>query len=556
MNIQLEDLTFYYDKKKVLHDINLQIPEGRLTLVCGVTGSSKSTLLRIIAGLDKPASGSISYSKHEAESAVSMVFQMPETQLFASSAYKDIEYGLEQREVPKFHRTELVHQALDTVGLPHEQFSERSPFLLSGGEKRKLCIAGAIAATPELLILDEPTAGLDPQAVRSLLETVQELRTSGLTIVIGTHDLDSFFPIADEVVVMSRGYVHDQGPVATLIAQPDRLSTAGLEAPAYVRMGRKLHVLGRLPLIPDSPEGLLQLLSTQSYLIPAGNALQAESKGSGELLNFAVSEDSNEREEENPSSSPVSARKARWQGLDPRVKWLGMVLWTLVILGMDSPAPLLLTTGLIVVLIGSADISWKRTVAFFRPFLVMFLFLWMVSSVSMHHADWQLGPLGISYSGMIQGGFSILRFVLMIALGFLFTETTTGAPLREALEWAIAPLKKLGIHTRNWSLAVSITLQFVPWILRKISQLQLALRSRGSRKNRLKRWTPRQMALMIVPLLILVIGMGDELATSIESRGYDPSKERTPWFVLTWDRKDTLVLAFVIITAAGLWLIS
>ncbi|MCL6602018.1 MAG: ATP-binding cassette domain-containing protein [Paenibacillus sp.] len=556
MNIELKNISFSYDKKQVLHEISLHIPEGQLTLICGVTGSGKSTLLRLISGLENPDSGSMNYSNNDKGSAISIVFQQPETQLFASSAHKDIEYGLEQREVPRNLRTELVRHALDKVGLPHERFSERSPFLLSGGEKRRLCIAGAIATTPELLILDEPTAGLDPSAIRGLLETVQELRQSGLTIVIGTHDLDSFFPIADGVVVMSQGSVHYQGPAAPLLEEPDKLITAGLEAPAYARIGRTLKLMGRLDCVPNSPDSLLKELSTLPSVPREDSKVTVNLECEKEQPAYIAQKVSKPPTAPNPLDGFVSTRKTRWQGLDPRVKWLGMVLWTLIILGMNTPTPLLLTTGLTAVLIWSAGISWRRIVQFFRPFLIMFIFLWMVSSVSLHDADWQLGPLDISYSGMIRGGFSILRFMLMIALGFLFTETTTGAPLREALEWAISPLKRLGIRTRNWSLVVSITLQFVPWILRKIAQLQLALRSRGRRKNQLKRWTPRQISMLIVPLLILVIAMGDELATAIESRGYDPTKERTPWYVLVWHRSDTLALAFILLIAAGMWLIS
>ena len=556
MNIQLENISFSYDQKQVLHEINLHIPEGSLTLICGITGSGKSTLLRLMSGLELPASGCISYVKEGKPLSVSMVFQQPETQLFASSAYKDIEYGLEQHKIPRTLHMELVHQALDKVGLPHELFSQRSPFLLSGGEKRRLCIAGAIALTPELLILDEPTAGLDPSAVRGLLETVQELRDSGLTIVIGTHELDRFLPIADRAVVMSEGSIHYEGPVTPLIEDPAKLRAAGLETPAYARIGRRLKGQGLLANIPDSPENLLQVLQAQAWPVPRKvHSAEVIEDRINEVIACKAQKPEGTLPAAPKHSHPLHLKKLRWQSLDPRVKWAGMVLWTLLILGMNTPAPLLVTLGLIAALIGSAGITWTRTARFFKPFLIMFLFLWMISSVSLHDADWQLGPLGLSYSGMVQGGLSILRFVLMIALGFLFTETTTGAPMREALEWAIAPLNKLGVRTRNWSLAVSITLQFVPWILRKISQLQLALRSRSPRKSPFKRWTPRQISLLIVPLLILVISMGDELATSIESRGYDPNKERTPSFALTWQRRDTLAMAFILLTAVGFWFI-
>lgn len=555
MTIDLDNICFSYDTKQVLHEVTLQIPKGRLTLVCGVTGSGKSTLLRILSGLEKPAGGSIMYSRNDGSPRISMVFQHPETQLFATSVHQDIEYGLEQWGIPKSQRLELIRIALHKVGLPYEQFSQRSPFLLSGGEKRRLCIAGAIATSPSILILDEPTAGLDPPAVRALLDTIQELLHSGITLIIGTHDLDSFFPMADKVIVMSQGTVHYQGPAAPLTVQPDQLTNAGLEPPAYARIGRKLQMAGRLASLPDSAESLLAALKDQTFPSPIQSGSAIEGMGSMERAT-AVKEDICSETASTDSQSQAYSSASRWQTLDPRVKWLAMVLWSLVILGMNSPLPLLLTTALIIALILSAGISWRRSIRFFKPFLIMFMFLWLLSSLSFAQADWRFGPLGISYSGMIQGGLSIMRFVLLIALGFLFTETTTGAPLREALEWALSPLKRVGIRTRNWSLAVSITLQFIPWILRKIAQLQLALRSRGRQKSGLKRWTPRQISMLIVPLLILVIGMGDELATAVESRGYDASKKRTPWVTLEWQQRDSLALLFILLTTAVLWMLS
>lgn len=226
-----------------------------------------------------------------------------------------------------------------------------------------------------------------------------------------------------------------------------------------------------------------------------------------------------------------------------------------MILGMHSLLPLLGATALLAGLLSTTDISWRRMIWFFRPFVIMFLFLWILSSLSWRSPDFSIGPLGFSTSGFLQGGISISRFLLLIGLGFLFTETTTGSPLREGLEWAIAPLGKLGLAVRNASLAVSITLQFVPWILGKLSQLQLALNSRGRQGSRLKRWTPRQVFLLVVPLLILVISMGDELSSAIESRGYDPRKKRTPSYILVWRRTDTVAAVSILLAAALLrWL--
>lgn len=552
MIVQMKEVSYLYEKTPALYDIQLEIARGSLTVLCGVTGSGKSTLLRLLSGLVKPSTGSISYGGDVNPQRISMVFQQPETQLFASSVYKDIEYGLEQRGVPKVSRTGLIQSALTKVGLPFEEYSERSPFLLSGGEKRRLCIAGAIAAQPRLLILDEPTAGLDPPAAQALLELVQELQQSGLTIVIGTHDLDAFYPIADQAVVMSQGTVYYSGPVHPLTTDPAKLSAVGLEAPAYVRIGAALRDKGLLKNTPASLEDVLKELQAQPLVVPvlSSDTLEVIQAEDADVL---PTEDNRFQAYSEVIHSKTATLKSRWQERDPRVKWLGMVLGSFIILGMHSLLPLLLTSGIIAGLLGSAGLSWARTVWFFKPFLLMFLFLWILSAISWNSPDYSLGSVGFSNEGIILGGLSVLRFLLLVAIGFLFTETTTGAPLREGLEWAITPLKKLGIRTRNVSLAVSITLQFVPWILSKLSQLQLALRSRGGQQSKLKQWTPRQIYLLLVPLLILVISMGDELATAIESRGYDSKKDRTPTYVLVWRRNDTRVLICILLVTGLLW---
>ncbi|CAM4438748.1 ATP-binding cassette domain-containing protein [Paenibacillus typhae] len=579
MSIRAERVSYLYDSTAALQDVNLEISRGTLAVLCGVTGSGKSTLLRLLAGLDTPSSGRIEYAGGSGGTPkVSIVFQQPETQLFAGSVHKEMEYGLEQHGVPKAQRLELIRSALSRAGLPYETFAGRSPFLLSGGEKRRLCIAAALAVQPELLILDEPTAGLDPQSAHSLLKLVQQLRAEGITLIIGTHELDTLLPLADQAVVMHRGTVHYSGPAAPLAADHQLLRSAGLEPPAYSRIGDRLRRQG---LLAEQPASIGELLAGLASLpLPAPSAAGATGGGTAESLMPGGAGGEGTAETHMPIGAadegtvqthmPIGAadegtvqthsrkasRQKRWQKLDPRVKWLGMLFGSLVVLSMDSYPPALLTSFLICGLIGSAAVPWSRTVRFFRPFLLMFLFLWLLSALDWTSPDFSIGPAGFSVEGMAQGGLNVLRFLQLIALGFLFTETTTGAPLREALEWGLTPLKKLGLRTRGWSLAVSVTLQFVPWILGKLDQLQLALKSRGKPRQGLARWTPRQITMLIVPLLILVISMGDELATAVESRGYDPKKARTPAYTLTWKSADTLALACVILTAALLWWFS
>lgn len=286
MRIHTEQLSFCYEgSKPAVQDISLDIPTGTLTVLCGVNGSGKSTLLRLLAGLAQPSSGQILYDDgkktgNTTVEAVSMVFQQPETQLFAGTVHKDIEYGLIERRVSKEKRTEIITRALAKTGLAYDEFAGRSPFLLSGGEKRRVCIAGALAVQPGLLILDEPTAGLDPQAAQALLEMVQQLRSSGLTLIIGTHDLDSFLPVADKVIVMKQGAIHYDGPAPALTADPSLLVYAGLTSPVYASMGRRAVQYGLLEAVPDSLEELLTALEKHPLPMPQTDSQPVDSGGS------------------------------------------------------------------------------------------------------------------------------------------------------------------------------------------------------------------------------------------------------------------------------------
>ncbi|WP_150270100.1 ATP-binding cassette domain-containing protein [Paenibacillus tepidiphilus] len=553
MSLRTDHLDFGYEAGyPVLRDIQLEIKDGTLTVLCGVTGSGKSTLLRLLAGLYPPAGGTVERGT-AAPDIPSLVFQQPETQLFTGSVHKEIEYGLGRHGVPKEQRKDLISRALERVGLPYGTFAERSPFLLSGGEQRRLCIACALAVSPGLLLLDEPTAGLDPQAAQALLQLVQELRSSGVTIVVSTHDLDSFLHLADQVIVMKQGAVHYDGPAAPLLADARILSAAGLEPPAWARIAQRLVQRGRLERMPAAVEELLADLAGQALPAPVAEELQvpgaAGVKARAADPGAAALSPSSDTVPE-PAHAPVPTG---WRSLDPRVKWLGMALGSLTLLGMRTLLPLLLTAALIALLLRSAGIPRRRVLRFFRPFVFMFLFIWIVSGMDWSTPDYAWGPLGFSLEALQRGGLSVLRFLLLLALGFLFTETTTGAPLREGLEWAIAPLRRLGVRTRNWSLAVTVTLQFVPWILDRLGRLQLALSSRGPRTDGRGHWNPRQITMLMVPMLIMAIAMGDELSTAVESRGYDPDKPRSTAVQLNWRSRDTAALLIVVLTAAGLW---
>jgi energy-coupling factor transporter ATP-binding protein EcfA2/energy-coupling factor transporter transmembrane protein EcfT len=551
MRIELTNVDYWYDKEPAVQNINAIIPSRSFTLLLGKTGSGKSTLLQLISGLEQPSSGTLHYSEDDHRRKTAIVFQLPETQLFASTVQQDIEYGLELQGVPKGERIRKARVALVKVGLDPDLFLERSPFLLSGGEMRRIVIAGALSLEPKLLILDEPTAGLDPSSTRDLLDVLVQLHSEGLTILISTHDLDTFLPIADQVIIMKEGGVHFEGGVRELVSHPDMLEEAGLVMPATIRFAYRLRDKG---VEIDNPLNMQEMLSAirtnKLTFLPRGRPnFNSETTNGGQIeLDGPV-----EKAGSSADWRVVGSGSTYVHGLDPRVKWLAMIVLSLAILSLSHLYGVIASAALIVVLVRISDISWRKMYRFLFPFFFTFGLLWLFTAVSMENADVWLGPIGISYSGAAKGGLGVIGFLLVIALGLVFTETTNGSPLREGFEWAIRPLRKLKFPTRDLSMMVSITIQFVPWILNMFGQIRKALASRGQDTIGLKKWTPRQISFLIVPLIIIVLKMGDELVSAIDARGYDRQMERTSWYELRWAHKDTIVGLAMTTIAFLLW---
>ena len=235
MAIQIKNLSYTYLKRtpnevEALHDISLEIPEGKITAIVGHTGSGKSTLIQTLNGLITPTNGTIEFKDFvitnkekknkrikELRKHISIVFQFPEYQLFEETVEKDVAFGLKNYGFKENEAIEKAHEALAKVGLD-ESFYKRSPFELSGGEKRRVAIAGILAIDPEVLILDEPTAGLDPVGSKIILDLIAELNKNGKTIILVTHDMDIVLNHADHVIVLNEGVVAFEGMPAKLFS--------------------------------------------------------------------------------------------------------------------------------------------------------------------------------------------------------------------------------------------------------------------------------------------------------------------------------------------------
>ncbi len=241
-------------EKDVLKDVSVEFNSGEIVAVIGHTGSGKSTFLQHLNGLLKPDSGevlfegvSIHSSKEKLRNCrfnVGLCFQYPEQQLFESTVYKDVAFGPTNMGLSVDEINTRVREAISFVNIP-EEYLEKSPFDLSGGEKRRVAIAGVLAMKPKVLILDEPTAGLDPVGKSNLLQLIVDYnKSTGSTVIFVSHNMDDVALIADRVLVMSDGKIQLDGTVEEVYSQGETLSSLGLDVPEITTVFLELKKAG------------------------------------------------------------------------------------------------------------------------------------------------------------------------------------------------------------------------------------------------------------------------------------------------------------------------
>ena len=247
-------------EKVAIDDINIEIPHGQFVGLIGHTGSGKSTFIQHLNALLKPSSGTvmvdgedINADKMTAKNVrhkVGLVFQYPEYQLFEETGYADIAFGPKNMGLNEAEIDERVREAAHLVGVPDEQF-EKSPLELSGGQKRRVAIAGVIAMRPGVLILDEPTAGLDPAGCEQILRNICDYRTqTGSTVIIVSHSMDDVGRLTDSLVVFNHGAIRFDGTPEEVFSQPEDLGSIGLAVPAATELAMELKKRGLM--LPNS----------------------------------------------------------------------------------------------------------------------------------------------------------------------------------------------------------------------------------------------------------------------------------------------------------------
>lgn len=260
MSIVLENLTYTYMpgtpfEAKAVDDFSVNIERGEFVGIIGHTGSGKTTLIGLMAGLLKPTSGTVlisgkdinkkGYDRKELRRHIGVVFQYPEHQLFEESVYKDIAFGPGKVGVPEDEIEARVKHSMELMELDYDSINKLSPFELSGGQKRRVAIAGVLAMNPEVLILDEPVAGLDPQGRKHLMQLITKLNKQGATIIMITHSMDDLAENARRVIVISGAKMLMDDLPYKVFSREEELKKAGLDIPYVAKMAALIRSKGK-----------------------------------------------------------------------------------------------------------------------------------------------------------------------------------------------------------------------------------------------------------------------------------------------------------------------
>lgn len=279
--IKIEHLNYVYSpgtayEKHALKDICLEIPHGEFVGIIGHTGSGKSTLIQHLNGLVKATDGALyyngeniyqnGYDMRALRNQVGLVFQYPEYQLFEETVAKDVAFGPSNLGLTAEEVDERVREAIELVGLDYDKVKNLSPFDLSGGQKRRAAIAGVIAMKPEVLILDEPTAGLNPKAHADILSMVEKIHESEKNIIfLVSHNMDDIARMSDKVLVMDHGKLMMDGTPEEVFSRGDELKKMGLALPASMEIAAQLRengfaVGGTCLTMEETADGITEVL--------------------------------------------------------------------------------------------------------------------------------------------------------------------------------------------------------------------------------------------------------------------------------------------------------
>ena len=510
--VKLSDVSYSFPDagSKALSQVNLKLAAGRTLAIIGRNGSGKSTLARLICALAAPDSGSIQVAglplagpdrpkaKHLRRQnlrllrqRVGYVMQYPEHQLFADTVAQDIAYGPHNLGYGPEQVQQRVDEAMKLLDI--SDLADRSPFDLSGGQRRLVAIAGVVACSPQLLVLDEATASLDPQACARIMRLLRVLHQRGVTIVMSTHADREALDLADQTLLLEHGETLDYGPTAEVV------------------------------------ERYHQLLATDTAKKDAAGKETAEQ------------ETNQAQTDQKPPS--LLAR------LDPRAKLVTFLLAMFTAFAISTPAQLVLALVVTVGLFSAARAPLRSIMNSVKGFLILMLLLalfnLLVTQTGRRLAAW--GPFVLTTGGIWVAVLYACRFMLIIFLGALLVETTTPTQMTDACESLLSPLSRLGIHTNEIALVLSLALRFIPTLGREVQAIVEAQAARGGsiESGSLSQRLHAAIAIT-VPVFAGALRHADNLSRALDARCYEGSRqERTHYRLLRLGRMDILFIALM-----------
>ena len=509
--IEIRNLTYQYpnSNKPVLDKLSITINAGETVAITGHNGAGKTTLARLLCALDQPQSGNITINtipvarqrtngnmqslkradREKLHATIGYVMQHPERQLFAETVAEDIAYGPRNQHLDETQVSERVNQAMTLLHIEH--LADRSPFDLSGGQQRLAAIAGVIACQPQILIMDEPTAGLDEAATTRVHDLIQTLHAQGVTVLIISHSQTEIDVLADRVIALDRR--QNGNDVTRDIGTNVTSESAG---------SKNLHTLG------------------------SGHA-----KGD------------------------VHENRSFMERLDPRVKMVGFLAAMFTMFAVNTPTQLALGIAITLAVIAAARLNPLRVLESIHPILILLVLMGVVNLFVVRTGTpvVALGPLSITDQGVTIAVLYACRFALVIILGAVFLTTTTPTAMTDAFATLISPLNRLGIHAQEIALVMSLALRFIPTLTDETRAIVDAQSARGgsietgSLAQRIK-----AMSAIIVPIFAGTLRHADNLSLALDARCYEEGIRRTHWRALTIAARDLIFAAAVIIYIAAI----
>ncbi|QZN73988.1 ATP-binding cassette domain-containing protein [Paenibacillus sp. DR312] len=570
-------------KRALLEDVSVQLNSGEITLLLGCTGSGKTTLLQTLAGLRPPDAGSITldgtpfWKEGKVPQSIllqmGLLFQIPEQQLFARSIQREFTYSLRPYRLSEKQQQEQITKALKqwdppvSSELDRRFHLDRSPFALSGGEKRRLGLALGSVTNPHWLLLDEPSAGLEAQSVGLLLDVLEQHRLAGGGGVVATHDLDTFLPCADRVLLLQEGRLIADLTPRELHQRPELLEQTGIGLPPSMRLAQQFRAAGlELPLTAMTPEEMAEcIVQSKSVEVQIQNeSIEASWTVAKEVKSVAMKYEeealmlSSIKTVDDPKLLPNTWTHSGglYGVMDPRLKWILYIL--LVTAAMLQQRWLGLTLTLVPVIAALAVLP-RQTLAGCMKLMKPLLFFFIISTaLSGTTLSTEGGGLHFGFSLMQAEGtlLNVYRLFIVTLASLWFSLTTPYGRMVEGLNWVLGIGKKIRLPVASFALAVSLIFRFIPMIWSEWQRFSLIVRARGKAALRPNTVRIRDLGPMVIPLLMALFQRAEDMTIAMEMRKVrEHSMLGGRSSLLVWSKRDTWIsLAGLIVFVLLIWI--